>query len=118
RIAALRIAQPDPDHLSDAAGLDAEVRDVTLLLEDARHLALQPRGRDLDLLVLGEKRVADPIQVIRDRVGQHLVTSSTWSSRARSRDARRRANRSGRGRTCGNTPAVGRTCGSGCSRAF
>src|SRR4029453_15762136 len=98
-------------------GLDAEVRDVALLLEDAGHLALQPGGGDLHLLVLGEERVADPVQVIGYRVGQHrFATSLTWSSRARSRWGRPRAGRSGRGRTCGSTRAACRSGGIGCTR--
>src|SRR5215218_1532982 len=72
RIAVLGVAQPDLDHLADPAGLDAEVGDVALLLEDARHLALQPGGGDLHLLVLGQERVANPVQIIGDRIGQHL----------------------------------------------
>src|SRR3954451_20385667 len=71
-IAVLRVAQANLDHLADPAGLDVEVGDVALLLEDPGHLALQPRGGDLHVLVIGLERVADSVQVIGDRVGQHL----------------------------------------------
>src|SRR4051794_4826936 len=104
----LRVAKPNLDHLADPGRLDAEVADVALLLEDAGHLALQPGCGDLDLLVLGQQSVANPVQVIGDWIGKHrlLATSSTWSFRARSRGGRHPAGRSGRGRTCGSTPAA------------
>src|SRR6478672_2082422 len=81
RAAVLRVAKLHLDHLADPPGLHAEVGDVALLLEDAGHLALEPRGRDLDLLVLREQRVADPVQVVGDWIGQHLII--TVSSPAR-----------------------------------
>src|SRR5215204_933139 len=71
----LGVTQLDLDHLADPGGLDAEVGDVALLLEDARHLALQPRGGDLHLLVLGQERVANPVQIVGDGVGQHGPTN-------------------------------------------
>src|SRR3954471_5832684 len=74
RIAVLGVAEADLDHLSDAPRLDVEVGDVPLLLEDAGHLSLQPRGGNLHLLVVGEQRVADAVQVIGDRVGQHFLS--------------------------------------------
>src|SRR3954453_10749186 len=80
RVAGLGVAKADLDHLSDAPWLDVEVRDVALLLEDAGHLTLQPRGGNLHLLVVCEQRVANSVQVIGDRIGQHFPgpTSSTW----------------------------------------
>src|SRR3954447_7609361 len=43
--------------------------DVALLGEDAGHLALELRGGDLDDVVLGTDRVADPREVVGDRIG-------------------------------------------------
>src|SRR5215208_2169308 len=76
RVAVLGVAEADPDHLTHPRGLHAEVGDIALLLEDAGHLALQAGRGDVHLLVLGEERVADPVQVIGDRVGQHQMTPS------------------------------------------
>src|SRR5215211_1467258 len=42
RVAALGVAQLHLDHLANACRLDGEVGDVALLLEDARHLTLEP----------------------------------------------------------------------------
>src|SRR5829696_4110920 len=68
----LRVLETDLDRLADVGRLLVEVVDVALLLEDARHLELQPRGGDLHLVVAGAQRVADPGQVIGYRVSQHL----------------------------------------------
>src|SRR6187399_1865402 len=85
----LRVLEADLDLLADPRRPLAEVEDVALLLEDPRHLQLQPRSGDLQLVVAGAKRVADPGQVIGYRVGKHglfvsrLATSWTWSCRGR-----------------------------------
>src|SRR3954454_882830 len=71
RAAVFGVAQSDPDHVADPAGLDAEVRDVALLLEDAGHLPLQPGGGDLHLLVRRQESVADPVQIVGDWIGEH-----------------------------------------------
>src|SRR4051812_37345249 len=71
-LAALGVLQLDADELGRAARrgrLDRVVGDVALLLEDARELALELRGRDVDRLVRGGDRVADPRQEVRDGIG-------------------------------------------------
>src|SRR6478735_8347201 len=115
RATVLGVLEADLDLLAHLGRLFVEIADVALLLEDAGHLHLQPRGGDLHLVVAGADRVADPGQVIGYRVGQHLVlTSSTWSCRGRSPRGPPRAGRSGRGRTCGRRRAAARSGGSGC----
>src|SRR5665811_1449251 len=76
RAAVLGVLEPDPDRLADLRGAAPEVVDVALLLEDPGHLLLQPRGGNLHLVVAGADGVADPGQVIGDRVVQHLSTLS------------------------------------------
>src|SRR5215211_2778814 len=61
-VAVLGVAEANLDHLSDAAGLDREVGDVALLLEDAGHLPLQSRRGDLNLLMVAGQPVAVPVQ--------------------------------------------------------
>src|SRR5262249_44749910 len=51
--AVLGVLEADPDRLADPGGLAREVADIPLLLEDPRHLDLQPRSGDLDLVVAG-----------------------------------------------------------------
>src|SRR6201999_4206435 len=76
--------------------------DVALLLQDPRELALQPGGRDRNIVVLGLCAVAQARQEVGDGIGHgHAITSSTWSSRGCTRCAPTRAGRSGTGRTCG-----------------
>src|SRR6476469_425694 len=71
----LRVLEADLDLLADASRLLAEIEDVALLLEDPRHLQLQPRGGNLHLVVAGAERVADPGQVIGYRVSKHVFGS-------------------------------------------
>src|SRR5690554_23889 len=59
--------------------------------------------------------ITDSRQVIGYRVGQHLVTSSTSSSRGCSPGEPPLADRSDRDRTCGNRPSACRNDGSGCT---
>src|SRR5215217_3359094 len=83
-LAAVGVLQRDADDLARPPGLgrlDREVVDVALLLEDAGHLALEPRRRDVDGLVRGGDRVADPREEVRDGVShRHGVTSCSSSS--------------------------------------
>ena len=94
-----------------------EALDVALLLQDPRHLALEP-WRDLDRLVRGDDPVADAGQEVGDRIGhghgdlparlRHagdlaLVASSR-------RQMRQRPN-------CGTRRAGGRSGDSACGRA-
>src|SRR4051812_11600322 len=74
-VAVLRVAEADLDDLADPPGLDVEVGDVALLLEDAGHLPLQTRRGNLNLLVVGEQAVADSVQIIGDGIGEHGVVS-------------------------------------------
>src|SRR3954468_21598070 len=84
----VRVLELNLDHVSDRGRLDREALDVALLREDPRHLALQARGRDLDLGVLRRDRIAHAREVIGYGVGEHQghrlacsITSWTWSSR-------------------------------------
>src|SRR6266511_3897778 len=71
RLAVVGVLEADPDQLADRGRLDREIDDVALLLEDAAHVLLEARCRDLDVLVLDRERVADPGQVVRYRVAHH-----------------------------------------------
>src|SRR6187551_846892 len=113
--AILGVLEPDLDRLANLGRLAVEVADVALLLEDPGHLFLQPRSGDQHVVVTGAERVADPGQVIGYRVVQHRSpTSSTWSCRGRNPHARPRADRSGRGRTCGSSRAGAHSDDNGC----
>src|SRR4051812_28282755 len=84
RAAVLRVLQAHADELG---GLplrgrdDLERLDVALLAQDPRHLALEPRRRDVGGLVRGVDGVADPGEEVGDRVGHTAATSCSWSSR-------------------------------------
>src|SRR5690349_23461262 len=93
--------------------------DVPLLGEDPRALGLELGRRDVDRLVGGLDRVADPGQEVGDGVGAcaHgllwfwdvlLVTTKTWSCQGQSRCGPSRAGRYGTGRTCGRRRGPGR----------
>src|SRR5262249_7249204 len=115
----LGVLEADADRLADRGGLAVEVLDVALLLEDPRHLHLQARGGDLHLLLARAGGVSDPGPGIRGPGGlpRPRPTNPTWSCRGCTPRERPRAGRSGRGRTCGSTPAGARSDGSGCSCA-
>src|SRR5436190_4108413 len=78
-LAAPAVLQLDHEGIEALALLHVEVRDVALLLEDARDALLQARGRHLRGLVQRLVGVADAGEHVGDGIGQHLVTSSTWS---------------------------------------
>src|SRR5437773_1567790 len=59
-----------------------EVLDEALVLQDLGDPHLEPRRRDVDLLVLGAARVADARQHVGDRVASHGLTSSPSRCRA------------------------------------
>src|SRR5947207_4021244 len=64
---AVRAGLEDDTHrLRRAIGLDVEPGDVSLVLEDAGDLELQPRSRDLDLGMPRGVRVPDACQHVRD----------------------------------------------------
>src|SRR5579884_1579471 len=104
----------DDQRIEGFALLDVVVPDVALLLEQAGDLDLHLRARHLDALVQRLVGVADAGEHVGDRIGQHVVSPTNWTSSCRgwSPGARARAGRSGRGRTCG-TPRAGAR--SGCS---
>src|SRR3954447_16158208 len=121
RAAVLGVLEADLDRLAHGRRLLCKIDDVALLLEDSRHLHLQPRGGDVHGVVAGAKRVADPGQVIGYRVGQHRsssLTSWTWSYRGCTPRERPRAGRCDRVRTCGSRRAAGHSGGNGCTPAI
>src|SRR5690242_2085931 len=107
----------DDQGIEGFALLDVIVPDVALLLEEAGDLDLHPRARHGGVLVQRLVGVADAGEHVCDRVCQHVFspTNWTWSCRESRPDARARAGRSGRGRTCGRPRAAGRTGCSACS---
>src|SRR5918995_3371229 len=116
-----RVLQLDPDDVPDRSGLDREVVDVALLLQDPGHLALQPRRGDLDVGMLRVERIAHAGEVVGYRVGEHQghrqagsATSWTWSSRGCSPCGRVLAGTAGRGRTCESRRAADRSAGTDC----
>src|SRR2546423_9853826 len=72
-LAAPSVLQLDDQGIEALALLDVEVRDVALLLEDARDALLQPLGRHLGRLVQRLVGVADAGEHVRYGVGHHLV---------------------------------------------
>src|SRR5215212_2195323 len=123
-LAVLGVLQAQHDLVTGTAGLGRphlEALDVALLGQDAGKLALEPRARDGDGLLVGARAVAHPGEEVGDGIGHgHAAiapTSSTWSCRGRSPGAPARAGRSGRHRTCGIPRVSGRTGGTGCSCA-
>src|SRR3954471_18413813 len=80
RRAVARVLQADDDLLAGVpgdAGLRVVALDIPLLGEDARHLGLEPRRGDLDLLVGGHDAVADAGQEVGDGIG-HGHRSTTY----------------------------------------
>src|SRR3954447_11073087 len=84
-LAVLRVLELDADQRARVVSgrrLGLPRLDVALLGEDAGHLALELRSGDLDDVVLGTDRVADPREVVGDRIGhRHVATGSTSSCR-------------------------------------
>jgi len=68
-LATLAVLQPDAERLLDALALAVEPVDVPLLLQDLQDGLGQLRDRRDQLVLVGEVRVADPRQQVRDRVG-------------------------------------------------
>src|SRR3954463_3254242 len=68
RQALLGVLELDVDRLADGGRFAAEVPDVALLLEDPRQLELEVGIGNLHLVVSGTNRVANPGQVIGNRV--------------------------------------------------
>src|SRR6478609_9396019 len=69
----LGVLEADLDRLADRGRLAVEVLDVALLLEDPRHLHLQAREGDVHLVMASTDGVANPGQVIGDRVSLHRL---------------------------------------------
>src|SRR2546425_591513 len=111
-LAAPAVLQLDDQGIEAFALLDVEVRDVSLLLEDAGNALLEAGGRHLGSLVQRLVGVADACEHVGDWIGQHRVTSSISSCRESRPDVRGPAGRSGTGRTCGTLRAGVR---SGCT---
>src|ERR1700710_1121272 len=81
RDAILGVAQEDPQRPHRRALDLPEVLDEALLLEELHDLQLELGGRHVQTVVLGNLRVADPTQQIRDRVGHaHYLILLTTSS--------------------------------------
>jgi hypothetical protein len=81
-LAAVRVLEDDREAQELAVLDDVPALDVALLLEQLRDLDLELRGRQRDLLVPGEVRVADARQEVGDGIGdRRAITNSTWSCR-------------------------------------
>src|SRR5207237_6553792 len=98
-LAAPAVLQLDDQGIEALALLYVEVRDVALLLEDARDALLQPRGRHLRAFVQRLVGIADAGEHVGYRVGHHLDHQldlvmpgmTPWCARSR-RQMRQRPN--------------------------
>src|ERR1022692_2318269 len=75
--------QVDDQGIEGLALLDVIVPDVALLLQEAGDLDLHPRARHGGLLVQRLVGVADAGEHVCDRIGQHVVSPTNWTSSCR-----------------------------------